>query len=450
MRELVLAICVLGVSMASLSCNDDSGSNDLCGFQCVDGATLCAEDGKTQLVCRRGVDGCMTLEHSKVCDNGCRLDGSCIDGVCGESCDVGAIACDGNVLKKCVSDAATGCTKFETTVCEGGCLDGACVSDKPECQDACNEGEANVCDGKSLKSCVRNSSTGCTEYKLTPCPNGCADGACICSPECSEGPYACFGKTLKQCRTDAAGCGYYETVKRCTYCNKDIGKCTEDLQGLEECQLKNGAKATILQWTDGDTVWVRAKSDGTCNDHLNSDATKWVRWRLRIHGIDAPECSKAFNDHKYYTCVKDTNYSDNNERYGYESWKWASDNLPYQTVVTLTCDQQTSNGVCVFDNTSDDDADDDQQVYNRFLTYLGYEKNQASYDFSVELARQGLAFSNTKFSSSKRAKICASQKEAIDQKKNIWSLGNSVSAVLNQMGKSKRKGLSNMSKLCNY
>ena len=110
----------------------------------------------------------------------------------------------------------------------------------------------------------------------------------------------------------------------------------------------------------------------------------------------------------------------------------------------------TSEGVCEFDNTSDDDADEDEQVYNRFLTYVGYSKNNASYDFSVEIAREGLAFSNTKFPSSKRQQICDSQKEAINAKKNIWSLGNSISDVLKKMSTTKQKGLSSMSSRCNY
>ena len=49
---------------------------------------------------------------------------------------------------------------------------------------------------------------------------------------------------------------------------------------------------------------------------------------------------------------------------------------------------------------------------NRILAYLGYVKNNTSYDYSTEMARLGMAFSNTKFSSSKRRQICMAQKDA--------------------------------------
>ncbi len=212
--------------------------------------------------------------------------------------------------------------------------------------------------------------------------------------------------------------------------------------------------AKVRQWTDGDTVWVVAKSDGSCNDYeYDAEDKKWknIRWRIRVHGIDAPECSKAKNQYYYYTCIQDSKYTNTNERYGYESWKWAETLLPYNSVVTLTCDDyDKSTGICEYDATADDEADEDEVVYNRFLTYIGYAKNSASYDFSTELAREGLAFSNTKFSSSKRKAICDASKEAKDNGKNIWSLGSSVSDVLNKMGKKKKKGLKNMAKTCGW
>ena len=212
--------------------------------------------------------------------------------------------------------------------------------------------------------------------------------------------------------------------------------------------------AKVRQWTDGDTVWVIPKPSDASNDYeFDAKENRWkqIRWRSRIHGIDAPECSKGRNKYYYYTCIRDSKYTNNNERYGYESWEWADDLIGFGSEIVLTCDEyDPKTKICSYDATADDDADADEVVYNRFLAYIGYSKNSASYDFSTELAREGLAFSNTKFKSNKRAEICAASKEAKDAKKNIWSLGNSVSEVLSKMGSTKKNGFSNMPRLCGW
>ncbi len=106
--------------------------------------------------------------------------------------------------------------------------------------------------------------------------------------------------------------------------------------------------------------------------------------------------------------------------------------LPADTEVMITCDKPESDGTCPLDATG-----------NRELAYLGYVKNNTSYDYSTEMARLGMAFSNTKFPSSKRRQICMAQKEAQSSHVGIWSTGG-----LSQMGSGKRNGLKNMDKLC--
>lgn len=403
-----------------------------------------------------------TLAWSGVLALGCCL-GACSDDGKKAECDLpcdsqGAVSCQNvegtTFTAMCDWDEKAGCFQWSPQeFCEGKCDNGVCRSQSEgDVCNTCSEVGVRSCLGKDLVEC-RKMADGCLKNDVVEtCPIACSGAACsACPTNCTEGEYQCSGKTLRQCVKNAStDCTEWKTIKTCgAFCKAEYGVCTED---LPSCLLKNGVTATVRQWTDGDTVWVVAKSDGTCNDYeYDSESKRWknIRWRIRIHGIDAPECKKAQNKFYYYTCVKDTNYTDTNEPYGYESWVWADKLLPYGSDVILTCeDVDKKTGVCIYDATADDDADEDQQVYNRFLTYIGYSKNNATYDFSTELAREGLAFSNTKFSSEKRSQICSASKEAQDARKNIWSLGSTASEVLSHMGKSKSKGLKNMAKTC--
>lgn len=340
------------------------------------------------------------------------------------------------------------------------------------CESPCEEPDAQACytfgSGENSlvarAKCELDEKAGCFQWNFVEACNETCEND-VCDPEskpeppspkppsCTDGKYACFGKTLKQCKKDAVGETTCDTIKTCSSsCKATVGKCSED---LPSCTLTNGVTAKVRQWTDGDTVWVIPKPSDACNDYeFDAKENRWkqIRWRIRIHGIDAPECSKGKNKYYYYTCIRDSKYTNNNERYGYESWEWAQYHLlPFNSEIVLTCDEyDPKTKICSYDATADDDADADEVVYNRFLAYIGYSKNSASYDFSTELAREGLAFSNTKFKSNKRAEICAASKEAKDAKKNIWSLGNSVSEVLSKMGSTKKNGFSNMPRLCGW
>ncbi len=473
-KKSVLALSLLGVGIiCGNSCSDSSSCPS---SSCVEGNEMCV--GDTTFRCKKNVDGCLDLvEAPSACTPGdtrcgasgdqqtCVTDGctwwgkseSCALGcdettgrcrtnaACADSCTIGTTSCQGKNRMECKAQP-DGCGAWVTAeVCPSSCdaQTGQCVSG---CVANCNSLSTVSCQGKSRVEC-QVVDTCMQNVEIEQCPRYCEAGKCVtCPTACTANAYSCNGLVLQHCEKDENGCLVNRVVETCnTYCDALSGSCKSE---APECKLVNGSHATVVQWTDADTVWVWPKGDGGCK---TKDANgKNIRWRLRIAGIDAPECSKAKNSFYYYTCTKDTTYTNTNERYGYEAWQWTETLLPFRSEIILTCDDVTSEGVCEFDNTSDDDADEDEQVYNRFLTYVGYSKNNASYDFSVEIAREGLAFSNTKFPSSKRQQICDSQKEAINAKKNIWSLGNSISDVLKKMSTTKQKGLSSMSSRCNY
>ena len=100
----------------------------------------------------------------------------------------------------------------------------------------------------------------------------------------------------------------------------------------------------------------------------------------------------------------------------------------------LSCDEPERDGTCPEDSTG-----------KRDLAYVGYTKNNASYDFSTELTRLGMAFANTSFESSKLKQICAAQEEAQNSHVGIWSTGG-----LSQMGSSKRHDLEDMDEICQW
>ncbi len=345
-------------------------------------------------------------------------------------CDVGKRKCDGlNILECQIVNHATDWIVIDT--CTDSCRDGECVTPmKPE--PVCSVGDID-CSGSNRIECKDDHGTAVWSV-IEACAKSCENGQCIneCPSQCTQGNYACDGKTLTKCEMDNNGCYVWKAQKTCTqYCYADTGKCAEE---LPTCKLTNNSSARIIEWVDGDTLWVRPENDGLCNNYeYDSSTGKWmsVRFNIRIHGIDAPECAKQYNG-RYMTCVKDTNYNDHNERYGYESWQTAVSLLPADAEVMITCDKPESDGTCPKDATG-----------HRELAYLGYVNNNTSYDYSTEMARLGMAFSNTKFTSSKRRQICMAQKEAQSSHVGIWSTGG-----LSQMGSGKRNGLKNMDKLC--
>ncbi|MBO4349883.1 MAG: thermonuclease family protein [Proteobacteria bacterium] len=452
------------------SSNDADGDNDDCiifgNVVCSTNETRCI--GNVLQKCSINSQGCFyweRVQECSVCSNGACSenppqpcsDGTCSenppqpcsDGTCSENppsctnaCTQNDVRCEGNVLQNCVV-GENGCTNWkDEKTCSNGCESNQCVPDTipKECDNVCNIGQF-YCEGQTVMEC-QTDADGCpVEVEIEKCPESCSKGECVaCSGACEVGKRICEGRTLSECVMHN-GCPRYESVKKCdSSCYSNVQKCSED---LPTCKLVDGRKATILQWTDGDTLWVRAKSDGTCNDYeYTADSAgnyDWrnVRYDIRVHGIDAPECTKGKNNFNYYTCIKDTDYTNDNEPMGYESWEAASNLLAYKAEVTIYCEQTQKDGSCGLDATK-----------KRFLAYIGYELNNASYDFSTEHARKGYAFSRTDFQCGKRKAICDAQSEAQAAKIGIWSLADTPEDVFGLMGSDKNKWLKYMPTRC--
>lgn len=408
--------------------------------------------------------GCLQWSLVEACDKTCEAnvcDPVVEPGRCDFPCSVpGASECHtfesgGEKLlgrAVCVNDEKAGCKRWSLVEeCNDTCEENVCDPVPGGCVSDCLTVGERSCRHGDVVECQEVDSGCLKKILVESCEGYCDGGQCKeCPTSCTEGSRTCFGYVLKQCKRNSIGCLDWEDVKQCeVFCSKETGSCSEDLPA---CKLTNGATATVVQWTDGDTLWLYPESKGLCNEKkFDPKEKKWknIRWRARIHGIDAPECTKERNKYYYYTCIKDSVYTDTNEPYGYEAWDWAQTKLPFRTEVVLTCDKTNwETGACQYDATADDDAEDPS--YNRYLVYLGYSEGSASYDYSTEIARKGLAFSNTKFASSKRSAICRASKEAKDAKVNIWSLADTVSGVLEHMGYTKQRGLKNMPGICGW
>lgn len=360
----------------------------------------------------------------------CTLFGVCS---CQNQCTVGQQQCIGALGQTCLLQA-NGCTAWQNDVDST-----RCQSNPSQCTETCTPNELK-CDGNNIMVC-QLLTNGCPTWLLQEsCSNGCAQGQCQAAQPCTPGTHKCYGRTLQTCVQDGTGTRWDNTRTCDAYCKADPGVCTEDLPA---CKITNGSLGTILQWTDGDTLWVRARSDNsTCNEYeKDPESGEWknIRFDIRVEGIDAPECTKDRNEYKYYTCIQDTKYTANNERMGYESWAEAVKMLPYQANIIIGCDTTLKDGTCGYDATR-----------KRRLAYIGYELNNASYDFSTEIARKGLAFANTEFikTTTKMDQICKAQNEAISKKVGLWSLASTQEAVLKLMNSDKQKNLSKMFGLC--
>ena len=407
--------------------------NTPCVNECTPGAAIC--NGNVVLRCAASADGCFHWGVNETCPNAC-VNGACTcaNGNCADpnACSPGAMQCSGNFVQQCQMSGSS-YQWVNQDNCPHGCVNGACIAEPGECSPG-----AAQCSGNTVQQCKLGGNGAYQWVDAGDCPNGCENGACVA---CLDGNYTCHGKTLKKCASKK-----WQTVKTCqSFCNASgtNGGCTEDLPA---CKMKPGAKFLIRQWTDGDTLWIVPKADGTCNDQEYSadDDGKYawrdIRFDVRVEGIDAPECTKAQNTYFYYTCTKDTRYTNDNERMGYESWARADAMLPFKSEIIVSCEKTLNDGSCGYDATR-----------HRRLAYIGYERNNASYDFATELAREGLAFANVEFASTtnKIGEICAAQKEAISAKRGLWSLSSNVNGVLNMMGKDKQKNLKNLESRCN-
>ncbi|MGI5830405.1 MAG: thermonuclease family protein [Bradymonadia bacterium] len=340
------------------------------------------------------------------------LNGRCYDS---NDCDDELIC----VQKACVAPSETIQCGIDSD-CEGElkCVDNNCVGNKPDgCQRDTECGDKQRCvSGECIDvECRLNTHCAgtllCVDYKCSDPADGCQrDTECGDKQRCMSGD--CIDV---ECRLNTHCAG---TLLCVDY------KCSAP---LTDCPLINGSKATIVQVTDGDTIWVTVRGANCLQKKYN----------IRIHGIDAPECSKVRNTYYYYECTQDEHYTNVNEPYGYESWLGVKNIIARNQELTISCDKPVSGGWCPLDDT-----------HERYLAYVSLNYAGKTIDLSTEIARQGLAFAHTGFTSSKLAQICAAQFEAFDNNTGLWSLATSFEGVRELMGKAKRAWLGSNEAKC--
>lgn len=151
--------------------------------------------------------------------------------------------------------------------------------------------------------------------------------------------------------------------------------------------VSDGIKATIVHVTDGDTIYVRTGIGGRYE-------------RIRLKGINAPECHKAFNGTFQY-CDKD------DEAYGLEAYKFVKDYVEkHGDKVTITC--VMSGDTC------------EQDGFDRYLATLRFEDGK---DLAEETLRGGAGWTYTSFSFARTAEYCRAEADAIKAKRGMWLNG---------------------------
>lgn len=151
--------------------------------------------------------------------------------------------------------------------------------------------------------------------------------------------------------------------------------------------VSDGANATILHVTDGDTIYVRTGIGGRYE-------------RIRLKGINAPECHKAFNGTFQY-CDKD------DEAYGLEAYNFVKSYVEkHGDKVTITC---VMNGETC-----------EQDDFGRYLATLRFEDGK---DIAEETLRGGAGWAYTSFSFARMAEYCRAEAEAIKAKRGMWTNG---------------------------
>ena len=126
--------------------------------------------------------------------------------------------------------------------------------------------------------------------------------------------------------------------------------------------IANGVKATIIHVTDGDTVYI-----------ITGVGARYER--IRIKGINAPECHKAFNGTFQY-CNED------DEVYGLEAYNFVKSYVEtHGDKVTITC--VMSGETC------------EQDDFGRYLATLRFEDGK---DLAEETLRAGAGWDFTSFS----------------------------------------------------
>ncbi|MBA2665141.1 MAG: thermonuclease family protein [Bradymonadaceae bacterium] len=155
----------------------------------------------------------------------------------------------------------------------------------------------------------------------------------------------------------------------------------------------HGALLKVAHVIDGDTLYLEVAEGSAV--------------RLRIVGIDAPECIKRRVTSSWMECdPANTDFSGDGEPFGVESWQALKALIDADPVVRIACNMV--DGFC------------DRDHFDR---YLGWLITSGPLDASVHLASNGLALTYTAFPVPNMNVYCAAEDEAIAAKRGLWSEG---------------------------
>ena len=258
-------------------------------------------------------------------------------------------------------------------------------------------------------SCVlcQNGYLGCSSDAKAFC-SGQSSFPLSDSSTCTTGHRRCDGKKLMECD----GTSYSIVAEECeSYCTDGSdGSSSACSETKPSCTIKDGIKARVVGWNDGDTVVVVPVSeDSSCSS--TNDLGREVHFSIRVLHIDSPECSKSQN-YTYsnvQTCNGSTSYSETNDPYGYEAWEKSTALADSDAIVTLNCENADEYNVCPND------------VNGRPLTYV---KTSSEEDISTELVKAGLAFPSINRMpnpTEHEKQICRAFKDAVQNHRKLWS-----------------------------
>ncbi|MBQ9818437.1 MAG: thermonuclease family protein [Proteobacteria bacterium] len=270
-------------------------------------------------------------------------------------------------------------------------------------QTRCSGGDKCVLCQSGYIGCSADADAFCTSHKSTPVydPN-----------KCKAGHRRCDGRKLISCD----GTAYTSLIQTCTYCHDgEDGSDSFCASQKPACTFRDGTSAELIAWIDGDTALLRPFTDDDSCDSSFVTGT-WPNGnpktdypKVRILGIDTPECTKAKNaEFGLNTCTPDSNYTAENDPYGYEAWHFAMSRVPPQTHGIIRCHETDAYNNCLKD------------IYERSLVYLEH----AGRDYSAEVIAAGLAMPNIqklpRLIAPEKA-ICQGLQTAITSRLNLYA-----------------------------
>lgn len=159
--------------------------------------------------------------------------------------------------------------------------------------------------------------------------------------------------------------------------------------------LRNGDVRRVGHIIDGDTLDVIVDGRGV---------------KVRLKGMNTPECDKAPDRNRRYRCVRD------DEGFGLAAYE-AVFEIAEDATVRITCDQAEDGEECELD------------VYDRYLAYI---EVPCVGDVGEALVGQGLALTFTRYESEKLADYCVAEYAARASRAGFWE-GGSITSMLNLM-----------------